>query len=262
MAYRSNLARSVARAEYAPQTRRRHHRQKIQALAYVKLDSANGGTLRDISEAGLAIQALAPLSTDQQLHLRVDLPNPRLQFEAEARVVWADSLGQAGLEFLSLSTRSRGLLKEWLFTQLLADAHRVAGEEAPGLLFSSTPRLTIRLHNVRPVQRQPRTDGLERVSVLWFRISARGFSRLVDGLVWLCAVLLFSIITLVLTDILPSWPFAVAFVAGAAVMFAAIYWLLFSVWLEATPGARLAALAHSESTSRGGSGEDDRARFR
>jgi PilZ domain-containing protein len=262
MGYRSNLARSVETAEYAPQTKRRHHRQKIHTLAYVKLDSANGGTLRDISEAGFAIQALAPLSADQQIHLRLDLPNPRFQFEAEARVVWADSHGQAGLEFLNLPARSRRLLKEWLFTQLLADAHRAAGEEAPGLLFSSTPRLTIRLHDAHPLQRHPQTDGLDRVSVLWFTISASGFSRLVDGLVLLCAVLLFSIITLILTDVLPSWPFAVAFVAGAAAMFGALYWLLFSLWLKATPGERLAMLAHSGSGSRAGSGEEDRARFR
>lgn len=245
------------------ENRRARHRQKLRALAYIKLDSANGGVVRDVSESGVAVQVLVPLRSNQSLRIQLDLPNPRLRFEAEGRVVWIDSLGQAGLEFVDLAPRAQRLLKDWLFTQILADAHRAVGDDAGELLFSSAARPPIRLDETLPsFHPVPLTRESPSVRVLWFNVSALRFSRFVDATALLCAVLLFSLLALVLTDILPSWPFTVVFIVVAAVVFAGVYWFVFAFWFGITPGNRLAELAGAEITNNSRRTKLQRARFR
>ena len=79
-----------------PVGRRHHYRHQIQSLAYVNLDQANGGIIRNLGDTGMAIQAVAPLYVNQQVFLRFDLANPRIRLEATGRVAWADPVGQAG----------------------------------------------------------------------------------------------------------------------------------------------------------------------
>ena len=251
-----------ATVEPVPQNRRLRYRQKLRTLAYLKLDSGNGGVVRDVSETGIAVQLLTPLRADEQVHVGLELPNPRLRFEAEARVAWTDSLGQAGLEFSDLAPRSRRLLKEWLFTQILQDAHRGFGDAAE-LLFSSAARPAIRLEETLPsFHPVPLNTESPSVRLLWFNISALRFSRFVDGTALLCAVLLFSLLALFFTDVLPSWPLAIAFVLAAAVVFAAVYWFVFGVWFGITPGGRLAELASSEIAKKSRPTRLERSRFR
>src|SRR5271154_4956348 len=182
---RSHRAAAVEIVEPVAPKRRRHHRQKLRNLAYVKLDSTNGGILLDIGESGMATRVLAPLNPDQPVQLRVDLAEPRVHLEAEGRVAWINSTGLAGIEFLESSPRSGRLLKEWLFPQLLANAHRLRDNTAEELQFSTSSRPAIRL-NPQPVPAQ------KPLRLLWLPVSAPGFARLVDGLALLCAVLLFS----------------------------------------------------------------------
>jgi hypothetical protein len=253
-----------------PRPRRRHYRQKVQNLAYVRLDQANGGIIRDLSESGIAIQAVAPLRVNQEVSLRFELLNPRARVEARGRVAWADPLGQAGLEFLDVAERPRHLLKDWIFTQLMASAqhaeraesifvHPHAGENATELLFSDGARPAI------PVEPAERVDDEEAqqasVQVLGspFRISARGISRMVDSLVLLCAVLLFAIISLGMTNLFPTWPLAIALALGITSMFAAVYWYLFAVCVGMTPGEHLARVAYGNSAD---AEDDDLPRFR
>lgn len=228
-----------------PYNRRVRYRHKLRSLAHVKLSSGNNGVLRDISETGIAIQALSQLTPGQPIHIGLDLPNPRLRFEAEGQVVWSDSLGQAAILFVNLSPRPRRLLQEWLFTQLLADAHRAWGDDGSELLFSHTSRPAIRLapgSGSSPL----RSPQAQSVRLLWLSVSALRFSHFVDGTVLLCAVLLFSLLVLFFTGVLPSWPFTIALVLGAALVFATVYWFVFAVWFGITPGSRLAELASSE----------------
>ena len=239
-----------------PTNRRASYRQKLRSLGCVRLDSGNDGVLRDLSESGMAVQVLSKLRPDQHVQVRLDLANPRLRFEAEARVAWSDSVGQAGLEFVDLPPRSQRLLKEWLFTQILADAHRTLGDETSELLFSSAARPAIRL--------QPKTRRADAGSVrlFWFHVSALKFSRIIDATALLCAVLLFSLLALVLTDVFPSWFFIAAFVLGVSVVFAALYWLVFAVWFGVTPGNRLAELANAEPARKARRPKLERSRFR
>jgi PilZ domain len=253
---RSHGARAASAGilEAVPPQRRLQHRQKLRNLAYVKVDSSNGGILLDIGERGMASRVVSPLCPDQPVHLRVDLPDPRLHFEAEGRVAWIDSTGQAGIELVETSPRSARMLKDWLFTQLLADAQRLRGNAAPELLFSDTSRPAIR---VAP-QQAPRQGRLRLLSL---PVSVSGFARLVDGLALLCAVLLFSVLSLALTDVLPPWPIATALLLGVSGVFALLYGFLFSLWFRTTPGTRLAELAGRGSARRMAKSEDQ-ARFR
>jgi Tfp pilus assembly protein PilZ len=288
MEYRSDLVSSAggaaAATAVAPYRKRRHFRQKIQSLAYVNLDQANGGIVRDLSEAGVAIQAVAPLRVNQQVYLRFELLSPRVRVEAAGRVAWADAMGQAGVEFVSIPQRSRSQLKEWLFTQLLTTAHQVVwdsvflhskgGADATELLFSAAPRPVIRLEpeatippNLSREEVEDREypqgpeDGPEPLHLLGFPISTRAFARLVDGLVLMSAVLLFSLVSVAMTHIFPRWPVALGLALSAACVFGAVYWFLFVVWIGATPGTRLAQHAATDSDDMYLE-EEDRPRFR
>src|ERR1700722_2270012 len=156
---RFGVASSPNLVGLSPLGRRRHYRHQIQTLAYVNLDQGNGGIVRNLGASGIAIQAVGPLYINQQVVLRFELSNPRVRIEAAGRVAWIDPAGQAGIDFLSLSQRSTRLLKEWIFTQLIASAHHAAGdsslygndgygktgEEGAELFFSSGARPAIRL---------------------------------------------------------------------------------------------------------------------
>jgi len=247
-----------------PENYRLHHRQKLRSLAYLQLNSQKAGIIRDVSEAGAAVQVLTPLAVNRRVRIGLDLPHPRVRFEAEGRVVWTDSLGQAGLEFLVLAPRSRQLLKEWLFTQLLTEAQFWAREEREELLFSNPSRTAIRLEGEKSWVGEPPLLSHEapRIGFLWFAVSAHRFSRFVDTLALSCAVLLFSLLTLFLTDALPRWPLAVAFLAGLTAVLGLLYWFVFAVWFGITPGHRLAQLARSEAEQKSPKIELQRTRFR
>jgi hypothetical protein len=247
-----------------PQNCRLYHRQKLRSLAYLQLDSKNAGIIRDVSQGGAAVQVLTPFDLNRRVRIGLDLPGPRVRFEAEGRVVWTDSLGQAGVEFLDLAPRSDRLLKDWLFTQLLTDAACWARDERAELLFSSPSRTAIHLDHRKacagkqvPVGREARPIGF-----LWFAVSPRRFSRFVDGIILACAVLLFSLLTLLLTDAFPRWPVAIAFLAGLVLLFGLLYWLVFAVGFGITPGHRLAELAGAEPGEQSCEVESSRARFR
>jgi len=92
-------------------------------------------------------------------------------------------------------------------------------------------------------------------------VSAPGFARLVDGLALLCAVLLFSVLSLSLIDVLPSWPIAAALLFGVSGIFALLYGFLFSLWFRTTPGKRLAELA-GRGVARRMPNMEDQSRFR
>lgn len=254
---------------------RRPYRQKIRHLTHVNLDAAHGAILRDVSVFGIALQAVAPLAPDQQVHLRFELQAPRVRVEAMGRVAWTDSWGQAGIQFLDLPARSERLLKEWIFTQILSAAYlfspcesvSVEGSRAEGateLLFSAPPRPAIQLEpqEVRP-RALPASNARRRVRLLWcpVPISVAALSRLVDVLVVLCSVLLFAVVAMTMTDVLPTWPVTIALTSGVTAIFVALYWFLFACLFRSTPGEHLARMACSEWRSRMNEKEEE-ARFR
>jgi PilZ domain len=272
MRYTELIASERAAAFREPGRQRRHeYRLPLQTLAYVNLDHANGGVIRDLTAAGMAVQAVSPLRPEQAVHVRFDLLGPRLRVEVPGRVSWADSNGRAGIEFLNLPRRSARLLKDWLFTQLLASAHqaqrsnamfqRDLSEGAPALRFSTVPRPAIALRpNEIKLQRAVFAPEPHFLHIPWCPIPVAStiFSRSVDGLILASAVLLFSLVSLAMTQLLPAWPIAFALLLGAAALFSAAYWMLFTFWMGTTPGAHLAQLAGAQSHAE----EEEQPRFR
>ncbi|HEX4427101.1 MAG TPA: PilZ domain-containing protein [Terriglobales bacterium] len=253
------------------QQRRRAYRLKIQTLAYVNLDHANGGVIRDLTSTGMAVQAVSPLRPEQPVHVRFDLLGPRLHIEVPGRVVWAEPSGRAGIEFLNLPRRSARLLKDWLLTQLLASAHQVQrtasvfqrgpAEGAPNLRFSTTPRPAIALRpNEIKLQSAVFAKEPQLLHIPWcpIPIASSIFSRSVDGLILVAAVLLFSTVSLVMTQRMPAWPIAFALMLGSTAIFSAAYWTLFTFWMGTTPGAYLAQLAGAQNHME----EEEQPRFR
>src|SRR5262249_53264062 len=110
---------------------RKYYRHLVSPMAYVRVDHANGGIIRDLSEAGVGGQAVAPLHTDQVVHLRFDLLRPRVRIEASGQVVWADHSGQAGIRFVDLAATTKRSLKDWLLVTLLTAASEHAMNRAP-----------------------------------------------------------------------------------------------------------------------------------
>jgi uncharacterized RDD family membrane protein YckC len=99
------------------------------------------------------------------------------------------------------------------------------------------------------------------VRLLWcpIPISVRSLARLLDGLILLSAVLLFSVVSLAMTHEFPTWPIGLGLGCTVAVVFAGIYQWLFASWIGATPGAYLAGLAVGDEVERE---REERARFR
>jgi PilZ domain-containing protein len=268
----------------ARRLQRRRYRHQIHCLAYLNLDQANGGILRNLGDAGIAVQAVAPLSVDQQVFLRFDLSNPRVRVEGTGRVAWADPVGQAGIEFLALPQRSKRGLKEWIFIQLLTAAQQATGDstfvdgmsgEADALLFSSAPRPAIRLAAARaaPLAPHQKNDGEKNdgendkrgrtVHLPWlpFSISGAALSRLVDGLILLSALLLFAVISMAMIGAVPAWPIALLLGLGVTSVFTIVYRFLFLFWIGGTPGNYLTQLT-SDALKGMNLEADERPRFR
>jgi hypothetical protein len=271
----SNLAESVGTPELETPTRRpRPYRHGIHRLAYVNLDHANGGIIRNLSETGIAMQAVAPLRVNQQVHIRFELMSPRVRVDALGRVGWADSFGQAGVQFLNLPQRTQRLLKEWIFTQLLAGTHRasedsifVQPESGLELLFSPGCRPTICVdHGASSAPNLDSEFSVEdaMVSFPWcpVAISAGSLSWLIDSLILLSAVLLFLMLSLAMTHSLPAWTVVLALGLGVACLFTTLYWFLFTTWIGATPGTCLVHRACVNSEDGSHADEVDRPRFR
>jgi PilZ domain-containing protein len=270
----SNLVESQrGKLAGVPRISRRPYRQKIRTLAHVNIDTANGAILRDLSEFGIAMQTVTPLTPDQPVQVRFDLPSPKLRIEAAGRIAWTDSWGQAGVQFVDLPERSQRLLKEWVFIQILSAAYlfapcesaAVKGNHAEGateLLFSASPRPAIPLEP--PVAAPillPRPEP-QRVRLHWcpIPISLNALSKMLDGLILLCAVLLFAVMTMVITDVLPTWLVTLPLAIAVTAIFVGLYWFLFVFWFSSTPGEHLARMACLESGMYGE--EEDHPRFR
>jgi hypothetical protein len=268
---------------HAERKPRQHFRHALGALAYVRLDHANGGIIRNISQSGIAIQAVGRLHVGQVVHLRFDLLRPKVRIDATGQVAWANDFGQAGISFLNLPPRPQRALKEWLMTDLLAAASELAPNKAPifnpevselatdGLVMSGAPMPSIRVltpeESTEAGPENQTSTALEATEMplrfSWWPadISPRTFSSFVDSLIVVSAVLLFSIIAIESTGIIPSALVAIVFALLLCVVFGAIYWFLFSSMAGRTLGRQLAQIA-AEDLAWMGKSEADSPRFR
>jgi hypothetical protein len=98
--------------------RRVYHREQIpfaRNLFYIDLGHSKAGTVLNISEGGLAVQAIADSIDDRLPKIRFKFSQSEIWVETGGRVVWAnESRDVAGVEFISLSDEGRHQIREWL----------------------------------------------------------------------------------------------------------------------------------------------------
>jgi hypothetical protein len=287
-----SLADNDIRATYmeagtSPARRARaQHRHELRTLAYVTLDQANGGIVRNLTHSGIGVQVVAAVRPRQQLRVRFELRYPRLQVETRAEVVWATFSGQCGIRFLDMPPALKQQINQWIFGNLLEGislhaehsgsifaprpesevrvhaagngrASTAAEEEDDGLMVSASPVKVIAL----PVRREPPEPVIEEEGAIdemqpasadldWLSqpLTGRTLAWTVDGLVVLASLLLFTLVFLSVTREAPKWPLPM--VSGAALTMAGLYWAFFRYFAGGSLGTRLARIAESEGLDR------------
>ena len=102
---------------------RAHPRLQVHSLAYVELSDENAGLILNISETGIAVQAVQVLTTNQLPRIRFRLPGTAIPIEAAGKLVWQiRSKKEAGIEFIGLSDATRAQIRNWI----AAEPSRVA----------------------------------------------------------------------------------------------------------------------------------------
>jgi TonB family protein len=108
--------------------RRRFTRQRVRSLAYLDVVPNNGGIVLNLSENGLALQAVNPFD-ETRVSLRIQPPKSRRRIEASAEITWlSESKTQAGLQFLELTEDARVEIADWIAAESGADAPRTVGD--------------------------------------------------------------------------------------------------------------------------------------
>jgi len=233
--------------------RRLHYRHQIQSLVYVNMEQGNGAIIRNLSQDGAAIQAVAPLQRDQVLRVRFDLLSPKTRVDVNAQVTWCNQAGQAGLRFIDMASQMRRQLNDWIFFNILRRIEQLFPamlwpREGADLVLSTLGRSPIRLPNTAPAASVPSLA----VSLwnFWKQpLSARAVARLMDALVLFSAVMMFLFFFLMVAQSLPSWPITVGLAIGVCGFFAALYHYLFAAVGCGTAGIRWAKLAIEEDQS-------------
>jgi hypothetical protein len=250
------LADSMQVVSFPTRQARTHYRHELRTLTYVTLDSANGGIIRNLNSEGVAVQAVAPLRQQQRIRLRFELRFPRLRIESYGEVSWANRSGQCGIRWIACQAAHRSVFQNPLGS--IAQEENATAEN-DGLILSAQPRPSIRpetsyarLEEVKHFHDRRHEDlgelGYERDAQLnWLSqpLSGRTLAWLVDGLIMIAALLLFTLIFLSITHELPAWPLTLGAATAAAVFVAGSYWALFALFGGASLGARLAQAAAS-----------------
>lgn len=102
-------------AESNPEDRRQYPRRRmLPALSLVDLGEDNGGLILDLSEGGLAVQAIGPLAPNAIVPLSFHLPNVPTAIEGKAEVSWVTDSKMAGIRFLETPAASQEFIRQWL----------------------------------------------------------------------------------------------------------------------------------------------------
>ena len=121
--------------------RRAKARTRIEGLLQlVDLGPENGGLMLDLSEGGLAVQAVYPVVPQTEIPVNFLLPNTDIRIDAKAHVAWGGHSKQVGLRFTDVPDGARQQIRDWLnsapqfedvFTQPLPDSLHVHSDLPP-----------------------------------------------------------------------------------------------------------------------------------
>ncbi len=111
------MPRDTERDEHTPlfTESRAYPRVKVHSLAYIELGEGNAGLILNISETGMAIQAVQMLSSNRLTRMQFRLPKTEKLIQASGKVIWQiRSRKEAGIEFDGLSEQMRGAIRSWI----------------------------------------------------------------------------------------------------------------------------------------------------
>jgi CheY-like chemotaxis protein len=222
---------------------RRFLRIAVHRLAHVRLSNiAEPAFLLDLGEGGLAVQALEPLRCGDRFDLGFLLPGTTAEITGSGQVIWADSSGRAGIEFLEIRDEARARLKQWIVEHAepvvpQAAAKGIsAGEEE---IFESEPE---KVPQPAPVFEQfdmpveAHSGPSRRVpTASWIRIAARAL----DAAFILASIAAFWFVVFARLGELPSVRWMTALGCLMAAVIATAYFSLFFFFDLPFPGTRL-----------------------
>ena len=94
---------------------RRLHPRKQLLFPWIQLGVDNGGIVLDISEGGLAMQAVRSLVDGELPAMRFQLSESQTWIETPGRIAWIGaSKHTAGVEFVGLPEEARNKIKQWI----------------------------------------------------------------------------------------------------------------------------------------------------
>jgi TonB family protein len=98
-----------------PSDHRANPRVNVHSLAYVELGDANAGLILNISETGMAIQAVQMLTSDNLPQMQFRLPKTETMIQVSGKVVWQiKSKKEVGIEFTALPEQARQTIRKWI----------------------------------------------------------------------------------------------------------------------------------------------------
>ena len=127
MSERSECVSTESSERSSDNSDRRHYFRQPVPFGYVELGKHNGGIVLNVSEGGLAVQAVRVIAASQLPQLRFQLAQCGTWIETSGRIAWtSSSTKMLGISFLDLRDDSRSQIKEWI----LSDIHPGEEDEA------------------------------------------------------------------------------------------------------------------------------------
>ncbi|MFZ3213334.1 MAG: PilZ domain-containing protein [Terriglobales bacterium] len=232
----SAAAASCSLAEATALVERMTHRPArllVPTLAYVNFEGGlDPAIILDISERGMAIQALQPVHAEGPLRLRFDLPGTSETMSLTSEIMWADSSGRAGLRFLDLSQEEQQRLWDWV--RINGSSLQPAAkpeERAPAPAPAPVPFRTFVIEPSPPVALPPAFTAT---------VAQRLFSALVDTTLVLLATVMFFGTFLVFAGHLPASRWALPIALAVPFVFWVVYLCVFLAHPRGTPGTQMA----------------------
>lgn len=91
----------------------RRARINVDGLVFVSCP-AESAFLLNLSEGGMSIQTMDIMEPGRSFDFSIELPQRKGVLAGQARVVWSDRSGRAGLQFVALSPWDRLQLVTWM----------------------------------------------------------------------------------------------------------------------------------------------------
>jgi TonB family protein len=131
-------------------------------LVTVSLDRTDAGLVIDLSESGMAVQALARVRQGASTAIQFDLPDSKARIEATGVFAWVEEgSGRAGIQFLKLTDAVQFQLKEWL-TRARSSAQPTTAPELPAA--RPDPPALVTLQREIAAQKLPRDAALKLIA--------------------------------------------------------------------------------------------------